>query len=678
MKNYLKILLIASLILFSIGGISAEDTVIENFDDNAAIETTNVVNEYIDVNNVKLEETITEDNQVFNDTKEETYINSSNIEKTYNDSGRLEATLFDSNGTPISGVNLTIIINGQTYNRPVNDNGTLSMAINLEPGFYPVEISFAGNDEYANSSTSINVTVLPTLIGEDLNKTYRNGSQFYIKAIYANGSAIIGKNVSFNINGQKYYRLTNASGIATLNINLAPGVYVLTATNPIDGLNTSYTITVFPTLIGNDLNKTFRNGSQFHVKVINGDGTVVADKMVSMNINGVFYERKTNASGIATLNINLEPGTYILTAKNPVDGLEDSYIITVLSTIFGEDLVKYYKNGSQFHALFINGDGTPIVGKNVTFNINGVMYTRLTNASGIATLNINLDPNSYILTAKNPVDGLEKSFKIFVNSTVIVDKVMVYYESGEHAVAQILDGTGKAAPAGIITLGILGKDSVFIGAIRENGTAYFTFDGLLPGKYDAFVNNPVTNESRHFILTINSTLVTKDQSVVYNEKGQYSVKLVDSNGTALANKTVTITLNGNSYNRTTNENGTAYLTINLRPGTYTVVASYEGLNQTNKLTVNKMPASISLPNGNTISKNGNLEIKATHKGNPIAGITIYVQVDGIDQLYGYKTNAEGIATARIGLPVGSYQFWLMIAQDPNYADVTTINTIKIV
>lgn len=42
---------------------------------------------------------------------------------------------------------------------------------------------------------------------------------------------------------------------------------------------------------------------------------------VKFNINGVLYTRETNGEGVAKLNINLNPGEYILTSIHP-NGLQ--------------------------------------------------------------------------------------------------------------------------------------------------------------------------------------------------------------------------------------------------------------------------------------------------------------------------------------------------------------------
>ena len=154
------------------------------------------------------------------------------------------------------------------------------------------------------------------------------------------------------------------------------------------------------TLIGDDLVKYYRNDSQFYISLVDGAGNPFEGENIIMNINGVFYERTTNENGIAKLNINLNPGEYILTAIDPLTGLQMSYTITVLPVLTGEDLNMTYKDGSKFEAKLVDGQGNPLSGVNMTFNINGVFYNRTTDENGIARLNINLMPGEYIITSQ--------------------------------------------------------------------------------------------------------------------------------------------------------------------------------------------------------------------------------------------------------------------------------------
>ena len=184
------------------------------------------------------------------------------------------------------------------------------MTINLGPGKdYIIKTYFEG---LVSENT---IEILPTLIADDLVKYYRNDSQFYITLIDGAGNPVSDAEILMNINGVFYSKITNENGTAKLNINLGPGEYILTAIDPYTSLMMSYTITVLPTLIAEDLNMTYLDGSTFKVKLVDGQGMPLANKTVKLNINGVIYSKNTNSSGIAELNIRLMPGKYIITSE---------------------------------------------------------------------------------------------------------------------------------------------------------------------------------------------------------------------------------------------------------------------------------------------------------------------------------------------------------------------------
>ena len=227
---------------------------------------------------------------------------------------------------------------------------------------------------------------------QDLVKLYKNASRFEAYV----GDA--GVNVTFELNGVNYTRVSDENGTASIAINLNPGEYSIKTIY--GNYSVENSITVLPTLIADNLVKYFRNASQFYITLIDGEGNPVAGKNITMNINGVFYNRVTNENGTARLNINLNPGEYILTALDPLTGLQMSYNITVLSTLEASDLDMKYKDGSTFNVSVVDGEGKALSGVNVTFNINGVFYNRTTDSEGIARLNINLMAGEYIITSE--------------------------------------------------------------------------------------------------------------------------------------------------------------------------------------------------------------------------------------------------------------------------------------
>ncbi|MBR0272238.1 MAG: hypothetical protein IJQ68_09690 [Methanobrevibacter sp.] len=331
------------------------------------------------------------------------------VELYYKNGTRFYAYLFDSNSNPVANENVTISINGQEYVRTTDANGSVSLAINLNVGVYDVEVSSK------NISANSKITVLSTISGKDVTKIFSNGTQYYATFTDGQGNPLAnGTEVEFNINGVMYKRLTNENGTARLNINLRQGNYIITATNPVNGEMASNTITVLPKIVENsDLVKYYRNDSQYVVRVLGDDGNPVGEnETVTFNINGVMYERKTNASGYAQLNINLRPGDYIITAM--YGGCSVANNITVKPILSAENITMKYRDGTQFNATLLDGEGNLYVGQNVIFNINGVFYNRTTDSAGIAHLNINLQAGEYIITSM--YNGAVIANKITINS----------------------------------------------------------------------------------------------------------------------------------------------------------------------------------------------------------------------------------------------------------------------
>ena len=317
---------------------------------------------------------------------------SNDISMYYKDGTRFKARLIDGNGNPLENKVITFSLQGTTYSRTTNSDGYASIAINLNSGKYGIVSRY---DSISNSNA---IEVKPTIITKDVTKYYRNDTQFYATILDSQGNPIKNVKVRMNINGVFYDRTTNDAGVVKLNLNLEAGTYILTLTNPLTGEMQSSTIRILSRLVENyDLVKYYKNASRYSVKVLSKTGQVEAGKTVSFNINGVFYTRTTNSNGVASLNINLNPDTYIITAE--YEGSRVSNKVTVLDIMKTIDLTKQYGSSSQFKVTLLDGHGNPYPNQTITFNINGVFYTRTTNSNGVAGLNVNLQAGKYIITS---------------------------------------------------------------------------------------------------------------------------------------------------------------------------------------------------------------------------------------------------------------------------------------
>ena len=315
----------------------------------------------------------------------------------YRDGTRMVAILTDIKGNPIANATVYFTINGKTYARTTDTNGTASLAINLISKIYNATILYNGSDIYDKFSKNITVTVNPTILANDTVLMYMDGTVFVAKFLDKTGKALTNASVKFNINGVFYTRITDNDGVAKLNIRLRPGSYILTAYNNVTGEEKGFDITVKSLIVANDLTKYYLNATRFEATIYNKNGTLAINKNVTFNINGVFYTRQTNENGVVGLNINLRPGNYIITTM--FDGLAIGNNINVLPTLVTNDLSMKYLDGSKFTAQTLDGQGNPLANQNVSFNINGVLYHRVTDKDGMASLNIRLMSGDYIITS---------------------------------------------------------------------------------------------------------------------------------------------------------------------------------------------------------------------------------------------------------------------------------------
>lgn len=198
-----------------------------------------------------------------------------------------------------------------------------------------------------------------------------------------------------------------------------------------------------PVIYGEDLSMYYKNGSRYEVSIYQ-DGKIINsqnnDSKVIFNVNGVNYTKEL-VNGKASIGINLNPGNYTITTfYHYTDGLATkTNNIEVLSTILANDVVKFFRNGTQYCAKFLDGCGSPLVNASVTFNINGVFYKKQTDDNGMARLNIDLFPGEYILTAIH-LNGEEKANIIKVLTTISAEDISLIENKSGVFVLKTHDG----------------------------------------------------------------------------------------------------------------------------------------------------------------------------------------------------------------------------------------------
>ena len=230
-----------------------------------------------------------------------------NIKRGVNSPYDYLATLVDNEGNPISGVEITFTILGQTYTATTNASGiaTVSAGLTVVDGAatqYYVTIT----NPYTLENTTATTTIVPRLIvlSGDLTADYLENPAYTVQAFGDDGEAVgAGEIVQFVFAGKTYEIATNESGIAVRTIGLAPGQYAVKACYA--GYNT--TATVFKVnqvmkVTSGTLKKTAKSYT-LKATLKSSDGKALAGKEVTLTFNGKKYTVTTDSKGVASYTI---------------------------------------------------------------------------------------------------------------------------------------------------------------------------------------------------------------------------------------------------------------------------------------------------------------------------------------------------------------------------------------
>ena len=218
--------------------------------------------------------------------------------------------------TPLPDKNINIKINGVTYVRKTDNDGIARLNINLGVGVYDALISFVDTG-YAYTSSYATVYVNPVIESYDLNMRQGDGSKYIAVLSGIKQNKIPNAKLCFNINGMNYERTTDENGLASLNINLNKGDYEITTTSYETVKKNQIHIDEEPPkptrMEGTDINKTYGEDTPYQCAVYSNDERVAGT--VNITVNGVTYKKTPDSEGLYKLNINLQPGSYILRAE---------------------------------------------------------------------------------------------------------------------------------------------------------------------------------------------------------------------------------------------------------------------------------------------------------------------------------------------------------------------------
>lgn len=393
--------------------------------------------------------------------------------------------------------NLDIELNNATYRSLAHDGTVLINTPKLEPGNYTALIKYYDDVKYQSGKMTVNIFVKSNddylaefdITDERVDVTLPDDATGYLL---------------IDIDDVGYYTPVK-DGKAQFDIpELSSGNHTVIATytgnNKYASKNANKTININETIISTDLVKIENAPDRFTAKFLDNEGNALSKINVEFKINGISYNKTTDADGYASIGINLIANNYTITITNPVTGEVKNNLITVLPRfVENHDLVKFYRNSSQYIVKVLDDKGNPAkAGEIVTFNINGIVYKRTVNETGHVQLNINLNPGNYTITAE--YKGSRVSNTITVLPVLTADDLTKKYGETTQFVATLVDGESKPYENQNITFNINGM--IYNRTTDSLGQAKLNIN-LMPGQYiitsmfenGAIISNKITIES---------------------------------------------------------------------------------------------------------------------------------------------------------------------------------------
>ena len=503
-----------------------------------------------------------------------------------------ENPIVNINLTSVAGVNVTgdvvLTISGKKYIvNVVNGLAVFEIPEMLDAGEYHIDVSYLGSEKYnaADGAADFTVAKKEITMNVTIDKDYRDIT------VNVNLSEKLDGNLTVLVNNTPYtLSYTNGTGSLILK-NLTYGNYTISAVFTKDNyqtVNVSENVeinSIKTVLEAENVVMYYRDGTRFAVVLRDIYGNPLANMNVIISINGRDYVKQSDENGTASLGINLESKNYTVVTtfggNSKYFGTRSNNTVSILSTLLSKDIVKYYRNGTQFYATVLDFKGNPLANTTVMFNINGVFYNKTTDENGTAKLNIWLRPGKYIITIFNLVTGEQAGNNVTVLSKIVENYDLVkYYKNASKFSVKILDSQGYPVEGTIVTFNINGV--FYYKETDSNGIASLAIN-LRPGKYvitTMYGQYDVGNN-----VTVLPTLQTSDLKMKYLDGSAFNARVVDGQGNPLANQIVKFNVNGVFYNKVTNDEGIASLNIRLMKGEYIITSIYNGFETGNTIKI---------------------------------------------------------------------------------------------
>lgn len=340
-------------------------------------------------------------------TKKATQITATDVTTTYHVNKDLIITLKDDDGKPLSGVNVSVDLNGMK-NYLTDSNGQIKLSTgDLKPNSYDVAIIFDGNELYAESTATVKIIInkiSTELFAPEVTTTYNINKDLIITLKDAEGNPISNAKVIVSMNDIINCTTDSYGQIKISTKGLLPNTYNVFIT--FFG-NENYTESYITSKVtikkeasqfsASKVTATYNDDKYLVVNLKDASGNILANKIVAIKVGTISKTLKTNAKGqVSVLVSSLVPKTYTATISFAGDSYYDKSSTTAIVvvkkatpklTAKAKTFRKSVKT-KKYTITLKNNKGVVMKNTKVTLTVNKKTYSVKTNSKGVATFKI--------------------------------------------------------------------------------------------------------------------------------------------------------------------------------------------------------------------------------------------------------------------------------------------------
>ena len=520
--------------------------------------------------------TVTAINPVTGEKKEfEIQITKANPQITLSRSQSDSQITLTASLTPVTATGNVIFTVGSNKYAVNVKNGKAALTLtDLSEGSYTAVANYVGDNNFNNAMSSLDfiiVTPRITISAPDLVKMY-NGVEPFIITVKNNNNPVVGEVVKCTFDGEVYNFPTNSKGIISIDIeDYETGEYAFVS--EYGGVSVTSKITILSTISAMDVNAEYSN-AVFKASFMDSASKILSNTGVFFNIAGKQYSATTNSNGVASVNVNLNTGSYSVIATNPVTGEQKQFRLNILKSTPEIALQYSQKDGT----VSITASITPQSAEGyIVFNAASRENTiPLENGKAVLDL-MGLDAGSYTVSAKFIGNSNYKEVSSSLNFTVSkINPVLTLKMTTVDDKDALMASLSYSSATGTITFIVDGNQ--YPTGIR-NGASYLTFSDS--GVFNVLVKysgdnifNPVSKSIKVSIEDKTPVFIINNLNKVYGDSKTFTVRVLDYKENPISAQPIQFAVYDknrkliNIYKSSTDTEGYAKLTCNFVPNTY--------------------------------------------------------------------------------------------------------------